>query len=181
MIRSICKRLLVCIVCLMLLAGVTLAETDFTPSADADPAELMEEAMEVYGWFALCPLDVDPYMPSADGNLYRVLDSRLNTPEAMRAVLESYFSDEICDQLMTSGVYVAEDGWLYTGMEYREADPTIAAVEYYLTEQTDSQQWYTAAVYYSTEEGEITSIDEYTYLRELIGDRWVFTDFWFFR
>lgn len=155
-------------------------EPAFACPDDSDPQALIEAAMEVYSWFAMRTLDIDPYMPSADGNLFRVFDDRLNTREKLTSVLREYFSEEIVNVLLTSGVYVEEDGYLYTGMDSRDIDPTIADIQYYKTGETETEQYFSAAVFYSEEEGEITDLREFNFLREKnADDKWVFTDFWF--
>ncbi len=166
----------------LLLAPCALAEPDFTiPSGPQDtPEEAVTSALEVYSWFAMRPLDTDPYLPDSDGSRFRVYDDRLNTREGLMSAVREVFSEEICQELMESGVYYEEDGYLYAGDEGRDPDPTIAYVEYVATPEGEDKIWYTAAVFYSEEEGVITSIDEYTSLREKIDGRWVFTDFWFF-
>ncbi len=158
------------------------APQDFSMEALQTPEEICLAAMEVYSWFALQPLDVDPDVPDSTLSRFRVFDERLNTKEKMTNVLQEYFSDEIVEMLLTSGVYAEEDGFLYTGAERtREIDPTIISTEYYLAEETDEARTYIAAVFYADEEtGEVGSLEEYTLYMEKIDGKWVFTQFWFF-
>ncbi len=153
---------------------------DFILPEDAGPEEIMSAALEIYSWFAMGTLDVDPFAPSADGTLFRVYDERLNTKAKLSSILHAYFSDEICRELLSSGVYREEDGYLYSGIDSREINPAIAETQYYISYEDGETQHITAAVFYSEEEGVITSMEEYTFLREKIDGKWLFTDFWFF-
>ena len=167
---------------LIFLAPCALAEPNFfIPQPEEEtPEEVVTAAMEVYSWFAMQPLDIDPYQPDSDGLRFRVLDERLNTLEGLYTAVRAVFSEEITQELLSSGVYYEEDGYLYAAEDGRAMDPTIAYVEYVATPEGDDKVLYTAAVFYSEEEGVITSINEYTSVREKIDGEWVFTDFWFF-
>lgn len=180
MYRKCTRRLFCLMTALLLLGNLAFAETGFENENLESPESVVTAALEVYSWFAMCPLDVDPEQPDEQGVMFRVYDDRLNTREKLETVVRDYFSEEIANALLASGVYSEEGGYLYTGETYRDIDPTIALVEYAVAEQTEDKVWYTATVYYSETEGEITSIDEYTFLRENIDGKWLFTDFWFF-
>lgn len=146
------------------------------------PEELCKTAMEMYAWFALSPLDVDMSIPDSSLCRFRVYDERYDTKAEMESALRGTFSEEITQMLLSSGVYAEEDGYLYTAPpQRREIDPSIAATEYYLAEQTDTTQTYIAAVFYTDGASEeIIDLEEYTLFREKIDDVWVFTEFWFF-
>lgn len=182
------KRILCAYMAAMLLTDVCYAEgasdaavSDFSAEHLETPEQICSAAMEVYSWFAMAPLDVDLSMPDSTGVRFRVFDERLNTPENLGEVVREYFSEEIAQMLMGSGVYAEEDGFLYTAQEgARSIDETIVSTEYYLAEETDSARTYLAAVFYADETGEIASLEEYTLLMEKIDGKWVFTSFWFF-
>jgi len=178
------KRLLCACIAISLLFCASVAEesvSDFSVEGLQTPEEICTAAMEVYSWFALAPLDVDPSQSDSTGLRYRVFDERLRTPEQLEGVVSEYFSDEITQMLMGSGVYAEEGGYLYTVPEQaRPVDETIVSTEYYLAEETETSRVYQAAVFYGDESGEITSLEEYTMLMEKINGKWVFTSFWFF-
>ena len=179
--RFFCAVLVLCSLLGIACAQGTEAEHDFSSHELETPEEICLAAMEVYSWFALAPLDVDPTLPDSTGLRFRVFDDRLQTPEQLEAVVSEYFSEEITQMLMGSGVYAEEGGYLYTSPSIaRPIDETIVSTEYYLAEETDTTRTYHAAVFYSDENGEVASLEEYTLLMEKIDGEWVFTSFWFF-
>ncbi|MBQ4084986.1 MAG: hypothetical protein IJC54_00245 [Clostridia bacterium] len=175
---------ILCALCLLTL-GTSAALAEETSAFSAQdlqtPEQICTAAMEVYSWFALSPLDTDPSLPDSTGLRFRVFDDRLQTADQLRAVVREYFSEEITEMLMGSGVYAEEDGYLYTVPGAgRPIDEAIVSTEYYLFEETDSARTYHAAVFYADETGEISTLEEYTLLMEKIDGKWVFTSFWFF-
>jgi len=178
------RRTLCALLALLMFCSISFAQSgtdDFSSDNLETPEQICTAAMEVYSWFALAPLDVDPSLPDSTGVRYRVFDERLQTPEKLEEVVSEYFSEEITQMLMGSGVYAQEDGFLYTVPEpARPIDQTILSTEYYLAEETDESRTYHAAVFYADEEGNVTSLEEYTLMQEKIDGQWRFTSFWFF-
>lgn len=157
---------------------------DFDEDADdeewlwSDSVEdTMLTALEAYSWFVLAPLDIDPEFPDESGTLYRVLDERYNTKEALESYLKTIFSDEIVADLMGMGVYTEIDGFLYTTEDGREMDPNIAENEFVLESEDDQTQVYKVYVFYYEDTEEM---EELTYVRKKFGDTWKFTEFPFF-
>lgn len=180
--KQVKRFLCVCIALLMLCCSALSEDAgDFSKENLETPQELCSAAMEVYSWFAMAPLDADPSLPDSTGARYRVYDDRLNTYEKLSSVVHEYFSDEISNMLLGSGVYAEEDGYLYTVLDTaRPIDPSIVSTEYYLANETDSEREYNAAVFYADDTGEVASLEEYTLVMEKEDGDWVFTDFWFF-
>ncbi len=144
------------------------------------PEEIITSAMEVYSWFTICPLDVDPELPGEDG-YYRVADDDLCREEAMMALLSGTFSEEIIASLMEYGVYAAEDGVLYDRGGGRAVDPSISEVEYEEISAEEKKTVYRVTVHYLGEgEREDAVPEEFEFVREFVDDQWVFTEFPFF-
>lgn len=164
--------------------GEEWAEATDEDAQDAFDAEEVDEdeaffenALQVYGWFESEPLDVDPEKPSPDGTKFQVLDERLNTLRALDAEVRTYFSDAIADKLLGSGVYEEIDGYLYTGAQGRAIDQSIGEVELTVESRADDKITYTLTVNRVDEGGNVTSSDDLSYVRELIGGVWKFTSF----
>jgi hypothetical protein len=137
-------------------------------------------ALEVYGWFEAQPLDVDPEKSSPDGSMFQVLDERFNTLRALDAYVRFYFSDALADALLSAGVYQEIDGYLYTNAQARALDEGIGEIELTVTDRTDSKILYTLTINRVDEQGQVTSSEDLTYTRELVGDSWRFTAFPYF-
>jgi len=154
---------------------------DETPPEEETPYELIMEAMEVYSWFAMEPLDVDLTKP-ADGyaNCYLVLDERYQTFGALNEKALGYFSEKIVSLLWSFDTYIIIDGMLYANAaEGRGINEEIADMAFEIVSETDKLIIYEATVYYLSDENEPVS-DTFEFTRELIGDQWVFTTFPFF-
>lgn len=164
-------------------------DDSFFDDIDGEDAEFLDEedmvedtllsAMEVYSWFVLQPLDVDPDKPDETGEYYQVLDERFNTMALLREYVATYFSDEIVDTLFAMNVYKEIDGFLYTTTEGRNIDENIGETEFTVVDETSNRITYEVSVNYWKEDGSIQN-EVFTYVRELIGDTWRFTTFPFF-
>jgi len=153
---------------------------DETPQEDT-PYDLIMEAMEVYSWFAMEPLDIDLSAP-ADGyaNSYLVLDERYRTFDALNDKALGYFSEKIVSLLWSFDTYITIDGMLYADAAGgRGINEEIADMSFETVSETDNFIIYKATVYYLSDENEPVS-DTFEFTRELINDRWVFTTFPFF-
>lgn len=148
-----------------------------------DEEDLVEDtllgAMEVYSWFVLQPLDVDPDKPDESGDLFQVLDERYNTMPLLRAYVSSYFSDAIVDELFAMNVYREIDGFLYTTTEGRNIDENIMETEFFVSEETEDRVTYEVSVNYFSEDESVKE-ETFTYVREKINGVWKFTLFPFF-
>ncbi len=147
-----------------------------------DEEDLVEDtllsAMEVYSWFVLQPLDVDPDKPDSTGTRFQVLDERFNTMTALRDFVSTYFSDELVEELFAMNVYTEENGYLYTTTDGRNIDENVAETEFEVTEETADEIVYTVTVHYWGEEDDTE--EQFTYVRKLIGGTWKFTEFPFY-
>ena len=133
-----------------------------------------DRAAEAYGWLTLSPLpqDESDSRPDPDGG--EAVFSRVNAPGfstmlELRTYLKTLFSDEIVDTLFSYGKYKELDGALYASsvvppLSYRMADPAARAE---VTRESASRVLYRKS-------GEELVLD---YVYELVGDRWLFTEF----
>ena len=135
-------------------------------------------AMEVYSWFVMQPLDVDPEKPDSAGTHFQVLDERFNTMQLLHDYVSTQFSDAIVEDLFEMNVYVEENGFLYTTSEGRNIDENIGETEFEVLEETPDKVTYNVTVYYWDTEDSVE--EEFTYVREHIGGEWKFTEFPFF-
>ena len=186
------KKALALLVALLLLSAPALAEEadgDFVEAAGDGsaftdtPESLIVSAMEIYSWFAMCPLDVDENLPGADGALYRVLDERFCSYDEMNALLATYFCDEIREALWNFSAYTVIDGFLYRKPDapWRSMDERIEAVTYELTAESENQRTYSVTVDYADDgDDDSPETETLTYVQDLIDETWQFTEFPFF-
>jgi len=173
----IMKKLTVLLACFMLFA-LFPARAERPPD---DARSLVLDAMEVYSWFVMNPLDVNAEAPALDGALYPVFDDVLARVDVMQALLERCFSADIVQSLWDWGAYTAVNGWLYgyppdESPLARPVDPDIADARFALTEETDSRRVIIATVYYLYADAPETL----EFVSECVDGRWIFTEFPFF-
>ena len=164
-----------------LCAAMILVTVLMPMCAAAQPSETMPEdiavAREVYSWFVMSPLAVDPDQPSPDGDMFLLADQALSESAEMQRRMNACFSTEISQSLWAWGAYQNIDGLLYgfkaEDRPYaRETDPRIETIVYKTVSQTDKKRTYTAVVYYAGG-GE----SAFQFVSEYVTDRWIFTTF----
>ena len=164
------------------------ADTDHTESqapSDAAMDAVFDKAYEVYQWFELDKLAVESdensiVMYEIDGNYYgKVADSRISSFAELSDAVHTYFSDEICNQLLTDGLYIEENGVLYQLLADRGGDITRGDIlSKGVTGRTDNSVTYTVTVEtYDPYSETVTGSEEIPYLYENIDGQWVFTRF----
>ncbi len=148
-----------------------------------------EKAIEVYGWFDLCALDCDSAdkVERGDSEYYRVISDEVPSYDALRTMVYELFDTQTGDALLMedSGCppYIDVDGVLYTRDFARGSD--ITKGEYELTVEQESGTCFACKVRVETlefndgykEYRRVTGYEDFTYHYELVGNRWVFTDF----
>lgn len=164
-----------------LLLALVLAEGVLAEENSEDtPAQVIISAMEVYSWFTISPLDVDPELPIGEGNVFRVADETLCRYETVMKILEANFSREIIEEMLAYDIYQVVDGVLYGDGMGRGIDPNISEVEYETVSADDQKVVYRVTVHYVGEgEADVTP-DAFEFVRERSGEQWVFTQFPFF-
>ncbi len=145
------------------------------------PEDIIVAALELYSWFTISPLDVDPDLISPDGYLYRVADEELCQNEVISHLLAETFSEEVIREIMMYEVYTVIDGLLYTTAGGgRGIDENISFVEYEEVYADEAKVIYNVTVHYHGEAEFYMLPDEFEFIREKIDERWVFTQFTFF-
>lgn len=150
-------------------------QTDRTQTPD----EIITSAMEIYSWFTISPLDVDVELPGGEG-FYRVADETLCRYDTLMGMLQEHFSPEIIDGILAYKVYTFIDGIAYGDGQGRGIDPNISDVEYEEISSDEQKTVYRATVHYLGEGENGIVPDVFEFVRERIGDKWVFTQFTFF-
>lgn len=175
-------------------AETTETEPVVTASVVAVPSETQvrtafEKAMEVYGWFDLCSLDCDSSdrIEKGDVTYYRVISDEVPTYDALRMTVYDLFDAATGDAMLSEDSacppYIDVDGALYTTDFARGSDVTKG--EYELTVEQESRTCFLCKARVETlefndgykEYRRVTGYEDFTYHYELVGNRWVFTDF----
>ena len=168
--------------------------TQTTLAVVATPSETQvktafSKAMEVYGWFDLCSLDCDSSdrIEKGDMTYYRVISDEMPTYDVLRMTVYDLFDTATGDALLSEDSdyppYIDADGALYTTDFARGSD--ITKGEYELTVEQESRTCFLCRVRVETlefndgykEYRRVTGYEDYMYHYELVGNRWVFTDF----
>ena len=186
------RNIMALLLAVVMLCGGALADTSMEYTDDIDellegfgsygetPEDIILSTMEIFSWFTIWPLDVDPELCGGDGNVWRVADDTLCRYDVMMRLLGHTFSKEIVEEMMAYEVYTIIDGVLYGTSGGRPIDPNIAYVDYEQTESGDDRVVYTATVHYWDEGENGAAPDEFEFVRQQIDGRWVFTQFPFF-
>ena len=144
------------------------------------PEDVILPAMEMYSWFTISPLDVDPELAAADGSVFRVADEMLCKYETMIRLLDFTFSPELVEEMFAYGRYTVIDGFLYGTAEGRGIDPLISEVTYEETHRSEDKIVYTVTVNYLGEGENAMEPHVLEFVREPVEGLWVFTQFPFF-
>ena len=148
-----------------------------------------EKAMEVYGWFDLCALESDSAEKAKLGDVvyYRVLSDEVQTYDALRTMVYDLFDTPIGDKLLQADSetppYIDVAGVLY-GQDFARASD-VTKGEYELTVEQESKTCWLCKARVETIElndaykdyRRVSGYADYVYRYELVGNRWVFTDF----
>lgn len=201
------KKVLPLLLALCLLTGCTNSRIGIPDAADASEtsAQLVlpvpdeatvrnrfEKALEVYGWFDLCSLEVDTSRSYVvDGKTYyRVVSEEVPDFQILRTIVYDLFSAEIGDALFRGDgeniPYRDINGELYSLDGARGAD--ITKGDYTLTVETENSTSILCKVQVeiidldtgAEEYRRVVGTEEYTYAYRAVGNRWVFTDFHLF-
>ena len=160
-------------------------ETESQAPSDAEMDTVFDKAYEVYQWFELDKLEVESdgnsiVMYEINGDYYgKVVDSRVSSFAELSDAVHTYISDEICNQLLTDGLYMEENGVLYQLLADRGGDITRGDIlSKGVTGRTDTTVTYTVTVEtYDPYSETVTGSEEIPYLYENIDGQWVFTQF----
>ncbi len=154
---------------------------DYADEYIETPEDIIVAALEVYSWFTISPLDVDTGLMLSDGSAYRVADESLCSYDVMISLLKTMFSDEIITGMFGFGLYTVLDGMLFTTVGGgRGIDENICYVEYEEVLREEAKIVYNVTLYYYGEGTDELVPETFEFVRELIDEQWVFTQFVFF-
>lgn len=146
-------------------------------------------ADEAYRWFAICTLSGDPDDTQMEGELLytRVADPRFPTMESLRGYLKTLFSDEVVDGLLPCDgtQYMDFDGGLYVSEGARGSDTSKGGVTLMVI-WPEGEEPVSCTVRATVElldwpdgsdEPVVIGEQIYEFPYQLVGDKWVFTQF----
>lgn len=144
--------------------------------------QLFVNAMKVYGWFEMVPLQVNyDDKKQMDGkDWFKIKDENYDTHEKLDSYLKTIFASEIVDKLWAKGIYKEIDGYLYSFDSGRGRNIFIKDVKYDVKDITENKITYVATIAYYQESGESENPKILEFIREKINDNWIFTQFPFF-
>lgn len=168
---------------------VTVQSTVIPVPDEAAVRNRFEKALEVYGWFDLCSLPVDSTQTYAVGErtYYHVVSDEVPDYNTLRTIVYDLFSAEIGDKLLQSDSayppYISVEGQLYGMDGARGAD--ITKGDYTLTVQTENSTSVLCTVQVeiidldtgAEDYRKVIGTETHTFHYNLVGSRWVFTDF----
>lgn len=166
----------------------TAAVTIEAPDEEA-VRNAFEKAKEVYGWFDLCSMDTDfsDKYTVGDWEYHRVVNDEVPTYDALRTLVYNLFDTATGDRLLDEDnehpPYIDVDGVLYgldgargsditkgdatMTVEYLNSTTIVCHVEVELIDFDEDAEDYVKVV----------GSEQHDYHYQLVGNRWVFTDF----
>jgi len=139
-----------------------------------------EKAREAYSWFDLTTMYSDGSSQiEYNGSIYvKVNQEGFESLSDLEAYLRSLFSDDIVDSLLATNRYIDVDGALYALPADRGTN-IFAGEEYHkIIRESDKKIIYEVTVDILDENFEKVADEEvFSFSYELIGDKWVFTNF----
>ncbi len=155
---------------------------------DENVGDVINEARKVASYFYFDNHDADYYdeavNETVDGRTWcKITDTRFNTKEAAKEFLQSQFSSELADKILTNALekefFKEIDGNLYALIG--DGGQLVNSSEYSVAEKTDNKVTYNVVIEYLGDEdangNPVNEKKEYTFVREKINDKWVFTQF----
>lgn len=158
-------------------------QEEMRPLTEEEVLSAYDRAVTIYGWFQLSTLPCGSEGLSVDGSVYYPVRSEgLETLEDLRIYLRSSFSQELAEQLLTTGgdvpLYRDIDGALYVRPVSRARDPLRGDVELRVEQTGDTSYTVNAAVDLLDQDTEtVTGVEYWSFPYQLVDERWVFTQF----
>ena len=153
------------------------------PLADEEVLSAYDRAVDAYSWFDLCTMPSNGSMRDWNGGAYQKVDyPGIETLEDLKTYLCGIFSSDVVADLLPEEIigqqYCDIDGTLYVKPGARGADP-------YKGEITETVEKVSATAYtvnvtveiLAEDRQTVTGLECYSFPYELVGERWVFTDF----
>lgn len=155
---------------------------------DQSVEDVIKEARNVASYFYFDNHDANYYDESVsetvDGRQWcKVTDTRFNTKEAAKEFLQTEFSSELADKMLNYALeqefFKEIDGNLYALVG--DGGRLVNSSEYSVAEKTDDKITYNVVIEYLGDEdangNPVNEKKEYTFVREKINGKWVFTQF----
>lgn len=152
------------------------------PLTEEEILSAYDRAVTVCGWFQLSTLPCGQEGLNVDGDLYYpVRSDGLETMEDLRIYLRGSFSQEVTEQLLSTGgeapLYREIDGALYVRPVSRTRNPLRGGVELRVEQTGDTAYTVNAAVELLDEDKTVSGVEYWSFPYELVDERWVFTRF----
>lgn len=152
------------------------------PLTEEEVLSAYDRAVTVCGWFQLSTLPCGEEGLNVDGNVYYpVRSDGLETLEDLQIYLRGSFSQELAEQLLSTGgdapLYREIDGALYVRPVSRSRDPLRGDVELRVEQTGDTAYTVNAAVELLDEDKTVSGVEYWSFPYELVDERWVFTRF----
>lgn len=169
-------------------AGSGLAENQ-AESAGVQAEEMLDPALETYGWFYGAPMDCGEAVTIDGVECCAVTDSRFQTEKQLSSYVRSVFSDSIADKLLENSPYFEQSGVLWYRVppaikraSFSSEDVQVSKSFTTVTYQSDDRFEYTVTVSYSPVDHPQETVEtrDYNFICEKIGENWVFTQFEYF-
>jgi len=146
---------------------------------------LFNKAAEAWGWFYLytMPLKGTPGLPlvgieTEAGVCFEVEYEGIETLKDLEDYLKTIFPAEFADGMLKSGRYFDVDGRLCAvAMERGSSHKYGKMTDVYTNNVSDNKTEYVVTVEKWDINLEVDGYEEFTFVYEKIGDRWVFTEF----
>lgn len=152
------------------------------PLTEEEVLSAYDRAVTVCGWFQLSTLPCGEEGLNVDGDVYYpVRSDGLETLEDLQIYLRGSFSQELAEQLLSTGgdvpLYRDIDGALYVRPVSRARDPLRGNVELRVEQTGDTAYTINAAVELLDEDKTVSGVEYWSFPYELVDERWVFTQF----
>ena len=152
------------------------------PLTEEEVLSAYDRAVTVCGWFQLSTLPCGEEGLNVDGDVYYpVRSDGLETLEDLQIYLRGSFSQELAEQLLSTGgdapLYRDIDGALYVRPVSRSRDPLRGNVELRVEQTGDTAYTVNAAVELLDEDKTVSGVEYWSFPYELVDERWVFTRF----
>ncbi|HHY77602.1 MAG TPA: hypothetical protein GX498_03720 [Clostridiales bacterium] len=157
----------------------TAQEATIVPT-DEEVKLAYEKAREAYSWFDLTTMYSDGSSQTEyNGNIYvKVNQEGFESLSDLESYLHTLFSDDIVDSLLATNRYIDIDGALYALPADRGTNIFAGEEHHKIIRESDKKIIYEVTVDILDENFEkVVDEEVYSFAYELIGDKWVFTNF----
>ena len=153
------------------------------PMTEDEVLAAYQRAVRTWAWFELEPMNHTGERRTVDGVSYwRVDPAEMVDMSALRSHLYRYFTEELAEELLATGgehpLYREVEQQLYVTSGGREKDPLKGRQQVEVLCQSDTCYLVSVTVdLLDVDQATVVGLECWTFPYELVGDRWVFTDF----